>query len=283
MKIKLKPDILCGYLVLLVINVTEFRSGIWLSVLQLLLGLLLFLPEVIKGLKWTKFHGYDTSLKIAFLSVLIAGIGYRWYDAPNHMFLFLYISLIVLFVRNEDSIKDNFRWIVVIIMCFATLHKVINPNFTSGDFLAYRMLSGDFFIPVYTSGLFPKIQNVLDQNYQAIYEFTQNESFLSGQIILKNVEPNLLGGLKFFVYSIIGMEFLLAVLFAFFNKRLALIVLLIFVASIGLIVSEFEFAATLLFMGCIMCPASYGSLRPLFWITFVLYAILALHNNFMLM
>ncbi|HZJ19571.1 MAG TPA: hypothetical protein VFD35_04360 [Pricia sp.] len=124
----------------------------------------------------------------------------------------------------------------------------------------------------------------MDQNYVAIYEFTQNESFLSEQITLNNVEPNVMAGLKFFVYLIIGMEFLLAVLFAFFiNKRMALIVLLIFVASIGLIVSEFEFAATLLFMGCIMCPATYGLLRPLFWITFVLYAILALQNNIVLM
>ncbi len=284
MEIKLKPAIILGYFVLLIINVTEFRAGIWLSVLQLLLGILLFFPKLVKGLNWTRSTVYETSLKIAFLSALVAGISYKWYDAPNHMFLFFYLGLIVLFVKKEDDIRDNFRWMVVIIMGFAAFHKISNPNFISGDFLAYRLLSGDFFQPVYMSGLFPKIKDVLDQNYRAIYEFTQNETFLSGQITLNNVEPNLMAGLKFFVYMIIGMEFLLAVLFAFFiNKRMALIVLLVFVASIGLIVSEFEFAATLLFMGCILCPATYGSLRPLFWTAFGLYAILALQNNIMLM
>lgn len=284
MKIKLKHPIILGYLLLLVINVTEFRAGIWLSLLQLLLGSLLFFPKMGKGLNWTTSKGYDTSLKIAYLSALVAGILYKWYDAPNHMFLLFYLGLILLFVKNEDDIQANLRWIIVIIMGFATLHKIGNPNFISGDFLAYRVLSGDFFIPVYTSGLFPKIQTVLDQNYQEIYEFTRSESFLSGQITLNDGNFNVLAGLKFFVYAIIGMEFLLAVLFAFFfSKRLALFVLLIFVASIGLIVSEFEFAATLLFMGCIMCPANYSSLRPLFWATFVLYAILALQNNIVLM
>lgn len=282
MKSKLKSTLIIGYLVLLVINVTEFRSGVWLSVLQLVLGLLVFLPEVGKGLNWTSDHVYYTGLKLAYLTALVAGIWYKWYDAPNHMFLFFYLSLLVLFVEKKEDIRSNFRWLVVIIMGFATLHKITNPNFISGDFLAYRLLSGDFFQPLYMSGLFPNIEEVLDQNYQSIYEFTQNESFLSEQITLKNVEPNLMAGLPFFVYAIIGMEFLVATLFAFFYKKMAFIVLLIFVASIGLIVSEFEFAATLLFMGAIMCPTSYGPLRPMFWAAFILYAILALQNNIML-
>src|SRR5680860_655414 len=168
MEIKLKPAIILGYFVLLILNVTEFRAGIWLSILQLLLGILLFFPKLGKGPNWTRSITYDTSLKIAFLSAVVAGIWYKWYDAPNHMFLFFYLGLIVIFVENEDDIKDNFRWMVVIIMGFATLHKISNPNFISGDFIGYRLLSGDFFIPVYTSGLFPKIQDVLNQNHRAV-------------------------------------------------------------------------------------------------------------------
>jgi len=267
----------------LVINVTEFRSGVWFSILQLILGLLVFLPEVVEDVSWTSKNSNRNGLKIAYLLTLVAGIAYKWYDAPNHMFLFLYLTLLLFFVKNENDLRDNFRWMVVIIMGFATLHKIINPNFVSGDFLAYRLLSGDFFQPVYMSGLFPKIKDVLDQNYQDIYTFTQGESFLTDQITLKNVQPNLMVGLKFFVFSIIGMEFLVAALFAFlYTKRLAFIVLLIFVASIGLIVSEFEFAATFLFMGAIMCPTKFSTLRSMFWATFVLYVVLALQNNVML-
>ena len=283
MKIKIKSLIIVGYLLLLVINVTEFRSGIWFSVLQLILGLLLFLPEVVKSVSWTSKNVHRNGLKIAYLLSLVAGIWYKWYDAPNHMFLFLYLTMLLLFVKNLNDLRDNFRWVVVIIMGFATLHKIINPNFVSGDFLAYRVLSGDFFQPVYMSGLFPTIKDVLDQNFQDIYTFTQSKSFLTDQVTLKNVEPNLMLGLKFFVYSIIGMEFLVAALFALlYTKRFTFLVLLIFVASIGLIVSEFEFAATLLFMGAIMCPTTFGTLRSMFWATFVLYVLLALHNNVML-
>ncbi len=281
MKSEFRKTLVLGYLMLLIVNVVEFRSGIALALTQLVLGLFLFLPEVIDISLLNKISVYRTPLlKVIYLLSIFGGIYFKWYNAPNHLFLFFFLSLLVLYMEEERLFKDNLRWIFVIVMGMATVHKLLNPNFLNGDFVALRLLSGDFFRPILMSGAMPDINETLTQNGAKISDFLLKEPSAVDGIILDSGTLPFLALKQPFVYSIIGMEFLLTVLFAFFSKqKFTLVFLLVFVGSIGLVVSEFEFAATLLFMGLLMCPDNFTVIKRFFKVTFLFYAILAILNN----
>ncbi|WP_339713353.1 hypothetical protein [uncultured Kriegella sp.] len=280
MKSEFRKTVVLGYLLLLIINVVEFRSGAVLALTQLVLGLIVFLPEVVTIAFLDKTSVYRTIFKLGYLSSILGGMYFKWYNAPNHLYLFFFLSLLILNTDDEHLFKENLRWIFVIVMGFATVHKLLNPNFLSGDFIALRVLSGDFFRPLLMSGAFSGISESLTHNAAKISDFLLKEpSSVDGVTLDSGTLPFLV--LKQpFVYSIIGMEFLLTLLFAFFSRhKFTLVFLLVFVGSIGLVVSEFEFAATLLFMGLIMCSDDFGAIKRLFKLTFLLYAILSILNN----
>ncbi len=280
MKSEFRKTVVLGYLLLLIINVVEFRSGAVLALTQLVLGLIVFLPEVVTIAFFDKTSVYRTIFRLGYLSSILGGMYFKWYNAPNHLFLFFFLSLLVLNTEDEHLFKDNLRWIFVIVMGFATVHKLLNPNFLSGDFIALRVLSGDFFRPLLMSGAFSEINEIVTQNAAKISDFLLKEPSSVDGVTLDSGKIPFLALKQPFTYSIVGMEFLLALLFAFFSRaKFTLVFLLVFVGSIGLIVSEFEFAATLLFMGLIMCPTDFSVLKRFFRFTFLLYAILAILNN----
>ncbi|NNE76678.1 MAG: hypothetical protein HKN31_06345, partial [Pricia sp.] len=236
MKSSLKENIIFGYLILLIINVVEVRSGTALALIQLVLGLLVFLPKVVKLTSWRKIDLDNPIFKWLFLLSLLWGIYNKWYNVPNHLFIFFFLSLLLFYNEGERHYKENLRWIVVIVMAFATAHKLVNDNFLEGDFVAYRIASGDFFRPILLSGAIPEIKNTLMENALKIYEYSLTDPLKGGSITLDAGNLPISSLTKPFTYSIIGMEFLLGVLFAFFSgTRFAFVFLLMFVASIGLI------------------------------------------------
>lgn len=280
MKSEFKNNLVLGYVMVLVINVVEFRSGIALGLAQFVLGLVLFLPMVANTYLLDRISVYRTLLKTIYLLSILGGIYFKWYNVPNHLFLFFFLSLLVLFMEEEHLLKENLRWIFIIVMGMATVHKLLNPNFLNGDFITLRVLSGDFFRPIVMSGAIPEIDEMLTRNAVKISDFLLSAPSTVDRITLDSGTLSFLALKQPFVYSIIGMEFLLTLLFAFFSRhKFTLVFLLVFVGSIGLVVSEFEFAATLLFMGLIMCPDDFRVIRRLFKFTFLLYAILSILNN----
>ncbi|WP_149277560.1 hypothetical protein [Pareuzebyella sediminis] len=280
MRASFKKSIFWGYLLLLIINVIELRSGILLGVVQLLLGLGVCLPKLLNVFDLPAIRRYDRVIKVVFSLSLLLGIVYRWYNAPNHLFTLFFLSLLLFYAEDEEYFTDNLRWILIVVMGFATMHKVFNPNFMSGDFIAFRVASGDFFRPLIISGLMPEIKEVIAQNVENIRTFVRTDPVL-GKTIILNIGTLPYEGLRQpFVYSIIGMELLLALGFVFLDRsKIVLGFLLLFVASIGLVVSEYEFAATLLYMGFVLCPITYRNLKLGYRNIFLLYAFFALLDN----
>lgn len=269
-----------GYLLLLVINVVELRSGIILGAVQLLLGLGVCLPKLLNIFNVPLARRYEDVIKVVFSLSLFLGIVYKWHNAPNHLFTLFFLSLLLFHADNEKYFRDNLRWIFIVVMGFASMHKVLNPNFMSGDFIAFRMVSGDFFRPLINSGLVPEVKEVIAENAKNIHELVRTDPGLGKSITLSVGCLPYEGLRQSFVYSIIGMELVLTLGFVFFAcSRFALGFLLVFVASIGLVVSEYEFASTLLYMGFVWCPIAYRTLKIGYRNIFILYAFLALVDN----
>lgn len=269
-----------GYLMLLIINVIEARSGIFLGIVQLILGLLVCLPNLMVTLNPPVVRRYAHTTKLLFSLSLLLGIIYKWYNAPNHLFTLFFLSLLLFYTEDEKHFKDNLRFFFIVLMGFATMHKVFNPNFMSGDFIAFRMVSGDFFQPIIDSGLIPGLKEVIAKNMDHIQAFVSTDPKLGESIDLSAGSLPYGRLIQPFVYAIIGMELLLTVGFILSGRsKLVLGFLLVFVATIGLIVSEYEFASTLLYMGFILCPMSYKSLRIWYRNVLLIYVLLALIEN----
>jgi len=280
MKINFEKRLVLGIVTLLLVNVLEFRSGKLLAAVQLVLGLAVFMPKLIDTNISNKINLYRPILKWLYLFALGWGIYSEWYYVPNHLFLFFFLSVLVLTSEDEYHIKDNLRWIFVIIMGFAAIHKLLNPVFLSGDYIGYRLASGNFFKPIWMSGILPEISENLTQNAAKVSEFKSQDPLL-GQMIMLRMDFILFSWLvKTFSYVVIAMEFLLVLLFTLFSKtRAAMATLLIFVASIGFAVPEFEFASTLLFMGLVVCPDNFNVLKKLYLLSFLVYVVLSVWYN----
>lgn len=280
MKIEFKKAIIIGYLILLLINVVEIRAGIVISILQLIFGLAIFLPKIITVNFWHKIRRFEPGLIGLYFLSLLTGIYMIWYDAPNHMFLLLVLTLLLLYIEKTADFGKNLRWILVIVMGFATVHKLLTPNFMSGDFIGLRIASGDFFRPLLISGAVPEIKEELAQNASTISEFEFKDPNFKETVKLRVATLPFTFFKDRFSYMIVGMEFLLTALLLFFPwKNFSMFILLIFTTSIGFVVAEFEFAATLLFMGWLVCPSRLLVLKKAFSLVFSIYALVALFNN----
>ncbi|MDO5981641.1 hypothetical protein [Flavivirga spongiicola] len=282
MKTDINKFLILGYILLLFVNCLEFRSGYILSLSQLFLGLLAFLPRLNSNNSWN--NNLLLAIEVLYVLSLISGVYLHYFSLPNHFFLFITITLVLLISRQPrhlSYVENNLRWVFIILMGFATIHKLIEPTFINGDFAGYMLMKGSFFHHILDSGLFPEIQSSIDANNAILSELEKTDPALGDTLFLniKHLPLNfLIKGLTIFI---IVAELLLTLLFIFFPRRKnTLLFLLIFVCSIMLVTVELEFQSTLLFMGFVMCPVVFSGLKKAYKYTFILFALSAILNNF---
>lgn len=282
MKIKDWDFSVFGYLMLLVVNTFEVRTGIFLAFCQFILGLFVFYPQLNKNKSKTKSL-FNTVLKVALLLSLVIGLCLNWYDAPNHLYLLTFLTLLMVFRPSMDGnifLRENVRWILITLMIFATVHKFVHPHFINGDFIGFRTLTGSFFHLIHSLGITPEITEVLSDNMKRISQISYYDPSLRQKVYLRVPSDNFDIYVNAFVYIIAFTELLLTLLYIFIPyKKFTSIFLLIFVCSIGLVVSEFEFIATLLFMGIILCKQGDIKLNKLYRFSFIFYSGVAITYN----
>ncbi|MFC2148503.1 hypothetical protein ACFLR9_08050 [Bacteroidota bacterium] len=283
MKIDFNKFEIPGYLILLIVNAFEVRSGWILTICQLALGFAVFLPRLGSSNFLNNYYPFRPVLEFLYILSLLGGVYLNWFNAPNHFYLFIALSLLFIIPNKEGDtsyLRDNIRWIFIIVMGFATIHKLINPTFINGDFVGYMISVGGFLRPILIGGFAPEIKEILIQNIADISELTLTDPML-GKTVLMNTGNLPVEHLnKIFTLLIVGCELLLVLLFIFFPwRKFTIFSLLLFVGSIGLIVSEFEFASTLLFMGLLLCPSNFLILKKAFRYTFLIYSVSAILYN----
>ena len=277
-----RNNLLIGFLILIIVNGTELRSGIPLSIIQVVLGgILIFLSIDKKDVNYRSLK--FLVLQGLLIFSLIAGIYTKWYYAPNHLFLLTFITLVVILSgwnQNIDLIRKNFRWVFVILMGTATIYKIITPEFISSDFIGFRLIQGMFFRPIFATGLFPEINEQLLTNRELIRSALDQDPSIISSLNAHELTFPLEFVAKRFTELIIGGEMILTFMFLVFPwKRISLAFLWFFIVTIGLIVPEYEFASTLLFLGLIMCPSEFVVIKLGYLYGFMIYAAIAVSYN----
>ncbi|RDY57556.1 hypothetical protein DX873_18655 [Flagellimonas nanhaiensis] len=277
---ELKKYQIIGYFILLLINVVEARSGLTLTALQLILGITFVSTRIFPLLFRNKPNNLIRGIEIFYLGSIFLGIYFNWHSSPNHLFLFFILTILFVFEKNNEMIKKNLLWVLILIMGFATIHKLLNPHFVNGEFVGFMLSKGSFFRPLWHSGLFPETKSLLSQNLNNLNDFVLRDPSLNETVTFQ------IGSLPFhilkmqFTYFILVAEFLLTFfLMAFPQKKITYLFILIFIASIGIVVSEVEFASTLLFIGLMLCPSDFSVLKKVYKSVFLLYACCALFYN----
>ena len=278
MRINFKGFLITGYVILLLVNCFEVRSGITISALQLTIGLFIFLPKLLRN---NDYQNIRLSFAlILYLLTFLLGIFYNYFSLPNHFFVFFAITLIIVLYEDLNVAKENFRWLFIVLMGFATIHKLAEPTFINGDFVGFMMAKGGFFYHIINSGLFSELkQSIIDNNHQISY-LMKSDPVESRAVILDipSISFNLV--VNIFSYLIIIGELVLTLLFVFLpSKKYTLFFLWVFINSIVFITVELEFISTLLFIGLILCPNDFKLLNKSYGLSFLFYAFLSIAFN----
>ena len=222
-----------------------------------LLGILVMRP------RWTT----SSWLWLVVLGSLLYTLFERPLDVPNHHFMMSYLgaAMVLVFAGPKETWQEcmmrNARWMLVVLMAFATVHKVVSPTFRDGSYLGYEIVRGGFGDPVLS--LFGDIREVTAENDRLIKEFRQTPPTEIESIQLKPPVPNLQQVAYGFALSILAIELWLCLGFLFApNWLLSHLSLLSFILSLGVLRQEFTFISVVCAMGLMACNSDRSGLRP---------------------
>jgi hypothetical protein len=146
----------------------------------------------------------------------------------NHHYCLFYLSLAMLVASMRTPqerlaiLESNARFLAVVIMSFAVLHKVFSPSYINGDYLGFMWAKGSYFTP-FTQLMTPRVEQVFQSNLQSIVAFHDStpNSAGSAQLVVPFHHFDLIVLLT--VWSILTAELIAAIaLLLFPNKLLTL-------------------------------------------------------------
>lgn len=203
---------------------------------------------------------------VAMVAILTLGIASRPFDVPNHHFVLTYLTVamaLALSAGPDDAaevLRWNGRWLIVVIMGFATLHRLLSDDFMDGSYVGYMIATGGFVGP-----LLQKCGACADAvagNVQLITEFRASPPSPDLGVQLTSPVPALPVATGIMTGIILSIEALIFVVFLWRpTGRIAHFTLLAFAVVLGLVRQEFMFISVLSVLGYLSCPRDLGWLR----------------------
>jgi len=163
---------------------------------------------------------------IYFISLTIC-LTLTYFEAPNHFFLFFYLSLFMA-IREEGWIKnfDYPCWLLILVFGLATVQKIISPQFMEGDFMGYLFMQriSLYFI---NAQLLPELEG-LSKNFMDTFSsvYTSDSEILS---LPFQISDRLVGYALAHSYLVIVVELILVLILIFFNHKIRYVAVLAFV------------------------------------------------------
>ena len=102
---------------------------------------------------------------IGALAILIIILIVSYLTQANHHFLLIYLSgvfLIYSYTKNALELKRSVRFLIAIVLVFASVQKLISSEYITGDFVYYMINTGRFFKQFLW--LVPEIQQNVELN-----------------------------------------------------------------------------------------------------------------------
>ena len=213
-------------------------------------GVICLLVALIARPMWTT----SAWLWVGVLGSLVATIVARPTDVPNHHFMLSYIALAMVLICSApggdraELMMRNARWMLVVLMCFATVQKVCQPTFRDGSYMGYEITRGGFAGP--TLFLFGDVDEVTSRNDQRIKEFRQAPPSEVSSVQLEPPVANLPTVSRGFALATIAVELLLLLGFLFAPSAVVShLLLLSFIISLGVLRQELTFISVVSALG----------------------------------
>lgn len=207
------------------------------------------------------------------LGSLLYSLIERPLDVPNHHYMMTYLALALVLIFSSPKEKQlsvmasNMRWMLIVLMAFATVHKLLSPTFLDSSYLGYELVRGGFGDPVLP--LFGEVADISAENDRLIENFRNQPPDQVQSVQLSPPFASLTTVAFVFAITILAIELWLCVGFlAFPGWLLSHLSLLAFIITLAVLRQEFTFISVVSAMGMMACARS----RPV--IRFI-YAILA--------
>ena len=207
---------------------------------------------------------------------LTLNLYFNYLHTSNHLFIATYFSWIVtlVLISKDDfteALRSSSKYLLVLVMGMAVIHKITSPEFYSGSFMSYEFLFGlRYFSPIIL--LWPNFDNYISQNQSGLGEIF-NTNF-DGENSVSIVYPDE----EFFVFTKILSYFTIfyeAVVVLFLviyprYKRLTHILLLSFIWFTYIYTNENSFFSMLCILGYLISYSGQKRFRTAYIITIIL-------------
>jgi predicted small integral membrane protein len=202
--------------------------------------------------------------------LVTAAMAYVLFEIPyrlgNHHFVLGYVGLAMVLNAGKDSerfladIRECLRWLLVGIMGIATVQRLLSTDFLDGSFLALMFARGAFFQPVFA--FCESCQETFLSNQTAMWNATRTYPGIESPVTLTAPFAHFELVCTAFVVLILLGEVAIAAAFAVFRTSwIRHAALFPFALTLGVVRSEFVFAAILCMFGLSQCDPAQEKLR----------------------
>ncbi|MEN1681383.1 MAG: hypothetical protein AAGJ46_17510 [Planctomycetota bacterium] len=214
---------------------------------------------------------------VVVLSSLLWTLVGRPLDVPNHHFMLTYVSAAVALslgarpALRAETLQRNARWLLVVLMGFATVHKVVSPTFRDGSYLGYEIARGGFGDPVMP--LLGSVGQVSAENDRRIVGFRARDPASAESVTLDPPVPFFPEVAVGFAVLILAIE---ALIFAGFllapRHAVSHLLLISFATTLAVLRQEFTFISVISAIGMMACTPQQRGIRLAYGVFSVLCA-----------
>ncbi|HNQ26854.1 MAG TPA: hypothetical protein PKL92_02935 [Aquaticitalea sp.] len=148
-----------------------------------------------------------------FLALFLLDLIINYHTRANHHFMLVYLTMayiMYLNTRNIATFTTNVKWLLFILLFFASVQKLMSSEFVSGNFYYYMINTGKFFKPL--APLDQTVAVVISNNNALIETLNHQDPNQYGTVSLNNILPNIASISKWFAWATIALEFLAGLL-----------------------------------------------------------------------
>ena len=207
---------------------------------------------------------------------LALNLYFNYLHTSNHLFIATYFSWIVTLILIskddfEEALRISSKYLLVLVMGMALIHKITSPEFYSGNFISYEYLLGlRSFFPIML--LWPNFNIYIEEN-RSIFAEIVSKNFDD-----ENVYTVVYPGEEFFIftkilsYLTIFYEAIVTIFLLIYPRyrRLTHILLISFIWFTYIYTNENSFFSMLCILGYVISYEDQKKFRALYILTIIL-------------